>query len=180
MRHVTETDRLRAVVDGVQADLAQEKDTKRLRRHKTKEYRAYVKLARIATNEFWCDNCQIDFAVPSYKVWNNYHNIGSWHSVCPICEILVIRHISNKATDTYYEKSTKIRVMRHEFSEDMLRPTDHGFRTLYGDPYEAWYRKFQERDEDIHNKYAGLGIRGTTIDERNQKEALDRDVIDSI
>jgi hypothetical protein len=168
------------MVKDVNAELDKEKDNKRRQRNKTKEYRAYVKLPRVALSEFWCENCQIDFAVPSYKVWSFYHNLGSWHSVCPQCEVLVVRHINNKGADTYYEKSIKMRVMRNQFSEDMLRPTDHGFRTLYGDAFEGYYRRFQERAEDIHNKYAGLGIRGTTLDEMDEKDALDKDLIDSM
>lgn len=158
------------------SDIQHDLDTQREARNKIKrekrEWTAFKKLPSQTRMEFWCDRCHVDFVAPAYKIWSYYHEQGSWHSVCPLCELLVYRHITAKTLDPYYEKSTKIRIMRGEGVKDMIQPNQYGFQTLYGDPFEHYYRRFQERDEDIVNRYAAYGLTGLTLGEKTEREQI--------
>ena len=167
---------LRQHVRDVQADLDKDKKIARSRKHANKEHTAFLKLPINSKVEFWCDACQIDIVAPAYKVWIRRHWVGAWHSVCPDCGRMVYRHISSKKFDPYFNKSQKVRMMRSKGAKDMLRPGQYGFRTLYGDPFEEYYMKFQKREEDLTNKYAAIGIKGYTADRKNEQQRI-RDTI---
>ena len=158
--------RMKDVVLGHQEELVKDREEKKRRAAREKEKRAFDKLPAQTRMEFWCGACQIDFVAPAYKFWSEVHKLGAWHSVCPSCERMVIRHVNHKDSDPYYEQSAKVRVMRGEAAKDMLQPMDYGFETLYGDPFEHYYRRFQEGEERIHSRYAALGLTGLTTGEK--------------
>lgn len=163
----------RNVVREVQADLDKERQNKDRRKAQTKEKRVFDSLPEQTKIEFWCRHCQIDFVAPAYRIWSEVHQLGSWQSFCPRCEGLVYRHVNSKTLDPYYEESLKVRVMRSEGEADMLSPHQYGFRTLYGDPFESYYRQFQEQEESLHNRYATMGLTGLTVEEKSEREKLD-------
>lgn len=137
-----------------------------------REKRAFDKLPDHTIIEFWSQEAG-DFVAPAYKVWIEYFDIGYWQSFCPVTGNLVYRHITEKGDDPYYEYSDKIRFQRSTFHDDLLQPDDYGFGSLYGDPFERNYRLFQQKQEDIHNKYASLGLRGL-LDETNELQDIER------
>lgn len=157
-------------------DIESNNAEKKHRRAQSKEQRAFDKLPEQTMHEFWCGECQIDFVAPAYKVWSEIHQCGSWHSFCPVCERVVVRYATSRTLDPYYEQSVKIKVMRSEHETDMLRPGEYGFNMLYGDPFEGYYRRFQQRDEDIHNRYAALGLTGMTLDMKGEQERLQEEM----
>lgn len=172
-----EVDRLKEHVREVQDDLDRESKIKAQRKARGKEKRAFDRLPAETKHEFWCDHCLVDFAAPAYKVWSDILQEGVWISICPRCTSFVYRHATGKTLDAYYEKSTKVRVMRNEATIDMLRPSDYGFRSLYGDPFEEYYRRFQESEEQLADTYAAYGITGTTL-ERKREEQVIREVLE--
>lgn len=167
-----ETEQLKKSLESHYQDIDIENERKRKRKAQTKEKRAFDALPTQTKYEFFCINCDIDFVAPAYKNWSEIHQVGIWQSFCPRCERLVVRHTTGKKYDPYYEHSHKVRVMRGEAERDMLRPTDYGFKTLYGDPFEHYYRRFQETQEDIDNRYAALGLTGMTLDQKSEQERL--------
>lgn len=163
-------ERARDAVIERQAELEQDKAVKLRRKAQQKEKKAFDALPEQTKMEFWCEHCQIDFVAPAYKIWSDVHSLGSWQSVCCRCERMVYRHVNQKTDDPYYAMSAKIRVMRGEAANDMLTPHDYGFKTLYGDPFEHYYRRFQEQEESMHNRYAALGLTGLTLSEKSEQE----------
>lgn len=172
-----EIDRLKGRVEELQADLDKEATRKKQRHARGKEKRAFDRLPTVTKHEFWCDHCRWDFAAPAYKVWSDVQQVGVWQSVCPRCTSFVYRHATGKTLDPYYEKSNKVRVMRNESAADMLAPGQHGFKTLYGDPFEQYYRRFQESAEQLADTYAAFGLTGHTL-ERKRAEQVIRETLD--
>lgn len=155
-----------------QADLDAERAEREARKKRDKARRGFNALPQNTLTEFWCVSCQMDFVAPSYKFWSEVHQCGSWHSFCPGCERPVCRYIDAKKFDPYYEQSLKVRIMRSEAEKDMLTPFDYGYQTLYGDPFEHYYKRFQQSQDDIHNRYAALGLVGKTMGQKIDEEAL--------
>lgn len=164
------TEQLKSSLAEHMKDIDTENARKGKRKAQGKEKRAFDKLPRQSRYEFFCVPCDIDFVAPAYKAWSEIHQVGVWQSFCPRCERMVVRYTTVKKLDPYYAHSHKIKVMRGEAEKDMLRPMDYGFKTMYGDPFEHYYRRFQERQEDIDNRYAALGLTGLTLDQKSEQE----------
>jgi len=162
--------RIKKSVEDYQGDLKKSRKLKERDKAARKEKRAFDKLPEQSKHDFWCNRCQIDFVAPAYKVWTEYYDTGCWHSFCPQCEQLVYRYISSKKLDPYYQQSLKVKYMASKEVKDFLQPSQYGFRTMYGDPYEALYKRFQQREEDMHNKYAALGLHGKTLKQKTEEE----------
>ena len=115
---------------------------------------------------FWCDTCQEDFSAPCYKTRHRIEG-GEWISVyrakCPNCETECIRHITHRDEDLYYNKSTKIRVQSREYRWETLQPHEHGFKTLYGEPYEEFERNMIKAEENIIKEERNQGFRGRSL-----------------
>ena len=160
-------------VEDIQRDLAIDKQVKQKDKNRGKERRAFLSLPTYNKRmEFWCDHCSIDFVAPAYKVWSDIHNIGSWHSFCPYCEIIVYRHITMKNMYPYYNKSEKVKHMRSKSFKDMLQPGDYGFKTMYGDAFAQSYNRFQMQHENIFNKYASMGLTGKSLKQKSEEEVM--------
>lgn len=165
-------DRLKNRVLDIQDELDIERDRKQAKKRNDRELRAFKKLPPQAENDFWCQDCMVDFKVPSYKVWSDTYQIGSWISFCPWCSRHVFRHITDKTTDPYYEMSDRIRTMRSEGEADMLRPDQYGFKTLYGDPYEKYWQNAEAmRRQMLNEKYMTAGLHGE-IAQPSERETL--------
>jgi len=115
--------------------------------------------------DFWCDVCQEDFSSParktSYRLEGNI--ISTIRGTCPNCETVAIRHARHRDQDPYYYKSLKIRRQRNQYAMDMIQPGQHGFRSVYGEPFEAFERKMREKEEDLTMEELGVGLRGQSI-----------------
>lgn len=165
--------KLNKFVDALQTDIDKENTKKQKRKNQERERRAYNKLPTYSQRTaFWCDRCNIDFVAPAYKVWSDAHQHGNWQSFCPVCGDWVFRYITAKKLDPYYLRSEKIQVMRGESAKDLIQPGNYGFRTLYGDPFERYYKRFQEQHEALHNKYASMGLVGKTLKQKSEEEIL--------
>lgn len=165
-------DKLRQRVADQQAAMQQSRDEKEIIRHRSKEYRAFLKLPEKSDMDFWCRFCAIDFRAPAWKEWCSLDDTGTWRSYCPLCEEHVYRHITEKTEDPYYDESVKVRLMRGHFEADTLRPEDYGFNTLYGDGYAQHHASFEEQDRMIHERYSALGLKGESLKERDEREKI--------
>lgn len=173
-KHITMNyeSRLKQRVRDIQSDLEVDKNKKKARAKDSREYRAFVKLPYQQNVDFFCRFCAIDFTVPAHRMWSFFYNCGAWHSYCPECGVEVVRNISDKTSDPYYEESVKIRDMRGRFSKDMLRPDQYGFKTLYGNAYDEYERRYEERREEIRSKYASMNLKGTILREKTEIEKV--------
>lgn len=160
-------------VKDLQGELDRDKNERIRRKRRDRERVAFSKLPDVTPKmEFWCDRCRFDFVAPAYKVYSYIHDVGSWHSMCPSCESIVYRHITAKKFDPYYAKSEKVRIMQGESIREILQPGQYGFRTMYGDPFEHYYMRFQKRQEEIFNKYASIGLVGKSIAQKTEEETV--------
>lgn len=165
-------DSLRQRVKDKQEELDREKELKRQRKKDTREVEAYRKLPDSAEQDFFCVPCNSDFKAPGYKHWLEMFDIGVWRSWCPMCNSPVVRYITDKKHDPYYEQSNKIQIMRNAFATDTLRPEDYGFKMLYGDAYNSHWLRFESEREKIRSRYTALGLKGETFDEKREVEKL--------
>ncbi|KKN24239.1 hypothetical protein LCGC14_0896840 [marine sediment metagenome] len=164
---------LKDSVTAIQGDLEKDRNKRKSEKNRNKEKIAYNKLpGAVPKKEFWCDHCSIDFVAPSYKTWSIIHEVGAWHSFCPLCEGIVYRHITDKIIDPYYNKSEKLRVMRGEAYKDLMQPGEYGYQTMYGEPFEHYYKRFQESHELLHDKYASMGLIGKTMAQKNEEDDI--------
>jgi hypothetical protein len=162
------------VIKDIQADLDLDKKKKLKDKNSQREKRAFMKLPEFTPRMgFWCDHCQLDFTGPAFKFWSEVHQIGTWQSFCPNCESWVYRHITSKVIDPDYFKSECMSAMRGIHEKDLLQPGDYGFNTIYNDPFESYYYQFQHRQEELHNKYAAMGLVGKTLAEQEDEEDFD-------
>ena len=167
---------LKKGLNDLQNDLKQDRENKKAHKFHSKERIAFEKLPAYTKTEFWCGKCETDFVAPAYKIWIDFYGVGSWHSFCPICGGLVYRHITSKTLDPYYSQSDKIKIMRGEALTDMLQPGQYGFQTQYGDPFEHYYKRFQEKHEQLHNKYAAMGLLGKTLAQKDEENDRMREI----
>lgn len=165
-------DNLKKSLEGIQGDLDKDNKAKKADKEQSREKRAFEKLPEYTKIEFWCENCNADFVAPAYKMWSKEYEVGSWHSFCPVCEKLVYRHITSKTLDPYYNQSQKIKEIRGKSSVDMLQPEQYGFTSQYGDPFEHYYKKHQEKHEQLYNKYAEMGLLGKTLAQKDEENDI--------
>jgi len=172
--------RLESTVKSIQSDLDKDRLLKKKHKGENRERHAYDSLPDyLPRMDYWCDHCQIDFVSPSYKVWSTLHEQGTWHSFCPICESMVYRYITAKTLDPYYMKSDKLRMMRSENLKDTLQPSEYGFKTMYGDAFEHYYKKHQVKHEELFNKYASMGISGKSVKQMAEEDIIKRDLMNT-
>lgn len=165
-------DNLKRSLDNVHADLDVDAENRNKIKENNKEKMAFRKLPEYTKTEFWCENCEADFVAPAYKIWIEIYEVGSWHSFCPVCGKLVYRHITGKVLDPYYSQSQKVKEMRGKGSVDMLQPGQYGFQSQYGDPFEHYYKRHQEKHEQLCNKYAEMGLLGKTLAQKDEENDI--------
>jgi len=98
---------------------------------------------RWCNTDFWCDECKKDCSGTGFR------------QVCTVREKLptawfvgycpkghkMVRRITDKGTDPYYEKSLMIQRQRYEMRDALLTPDDSRFRVLYPKQYKELMAK---------------------------------------
>jgi hypothetical protein len=101
----------------------------------------------ITRTDFWCNVCKRDCSGNGYRqvflstsrpkmptAWFKGH--------CPLGHI-VIRRITDKNTDPYYDLSFNLQRQRYDLKDDLLTPEDPRFRVLYPKQYEEWTKSLK-------------------------------------
>lgn len=171
-----EVDRLAEHTEGVQEELKKDRTKRKADYKKRRAQEAYIKLPYEAKHEFFCTACDEDFVAPAWKVWNDRHGMGFWRSFCYNCESPVVRYITHKNLDPYYHLSKKVRLMQSTYAKDIIQPGQYGFKLLYGDPYEWWYKKMQKKNEDIDKRYGQFGLAGKTVAQIDAEEEAEEEL----
>jgi len=116
---------------------------------------------RLLSYDFWCLDCQEDFAAPCYKskhrLWGDV--IAVYRANCPDCGKDCLRHITHRDSDPYYEQSRKIRIMRAQYAWETLQANEYGFRTCYGNPWKKHEEELMAREERIMQADFQLGLK---------------------
>ena len=101
---------------------------------------------RFTTTDFWCATCQRDCQGTGYRQvstirerWPTAWFVG----YCPTGH-KVLRRITDKNTDPYYDSSYMVKRMRFTLRDDLLTPEDPRFKVLYPRQWEELYGKSQE------------------------------------
>ena len=123
--------------------------------------------------DFWCKNCQIDFRAPCYRYIVHLSNdvYASWRAICPECDTQCVRHITDRLHDPYYDHSRYILRQRNIYMKDVLKDGQYGFRTLYGDPYEAFTKRKMEDELRLFEDVSGMGYKHLGRKEREEARA---------
>ena len=86
--------------------------------------------------EFWCDQCQEDFANFAHKHvevdWSNSGQRVAYYKSKHDCGNWVIRHITDKNDDPYWFESRSIATDRGEHHNDLIQPFETGYNLLFG------------------------------------------------
>jgi hypothetical protein len=109
------------------------------------------KSPRFTTTDFWCDTCKRDCNGTGYR---QVCTVREWAPTawflgyCPYGHKM-IRRITDKGTDPYYEKSEQLQRQRYEMKDDLLTPDDPRFKELYP---KQWEELMNKKDENTTNK----------------------------
>lgn len=102
---------------------------------------------------FWCDACDADVDTKGTKIVRMHSGklpIAWWVGFCPSRHKL-IRRITDKVNDPYYNKSVVVKKMRSKYRDDLLTPDDDRFWLLYGHLHGAeHYKTLDLNDRPAH------------------------------
>ena len=106
---------------------------------------------RYCTTDFWCNICKRDCSGTGYRqVCTVRHTLPTaWFvGYCPLGHKM-LRRITDKDTDPFYDFSEMIQRQRYELQDAFLTPDDPRFRVLYPKQYKELIKK---KDEDNNGK----------------------------
>jgi hypothetical protein len=92
---------------------------------------------KFVVTDFYCPVCKQDVSGTGFRqvctIRQNYPT--AWYvSFCP-SHHKIIRRITDKDTDPYYELSPLVKRQRYELRDDLLDPTDPRFKVLYPEQF---------------------------------------------
>lgn len=139
----------------------------------------------MTTTSFYCRNCKNDFDRPAFE--NGYpektcvqlgiarQSIKWYESKCGQCGRKVIRFITDKNQDPYFQYSKKVRSQRTQFSKDSVQYWEKGFQSLYPSQYtkfqvaELMYQAQERKDMETRDElYKNFG------DDISRRQILDK------
>lgn len=128
----------------------------------------------IPSMDFWCDQCEEDWTIPGFRADATmgdtlYVTIRAY---CPTCDAELIRYVTQKREDPYYQRSKKILRQRNQYIRDVLQGGDYGFRTLYGDPFDAFHKRIIEDEEHAMENFRRSGLRSASREEIDRYQRL--------
>jgi len=159
---MNEVERLRKYTKDIQEQLRIEKE---LKKNKPNVNMDQDIPERLFSFDFYCDTCQEDFKSSAVKTKKRLDGdvIATMRGKCPNCGNEAIRYATHRDQDSYYQKSPKIRRQRNYFKQEMLQKDEYGFKTLYGDKDEEFYKRMKEKEEEIFNEELSIGLKGNSL-----------------
>jgi len=86
--------------------------------------------------EFWCDQCQEDFANYAHKHveidWSNSKQRVSYYKSKHDCGNWVIRYITDRNQDPYWFESLQVALDRGKHHNDLIQSFESGYQLLFG------------------------------------------------
>mgnify|MGYP001571142001 CR=1 FL=1 len=166
-----ETTRLKKYTEEIQEDLRIDRQRKKPKPNENMD-------ADIPDNlksfDFWCDTCQEDFEAPARKTRYRMEGdvIATMRGECPECGETVIRYVTHRDQDPYYQRSMKIHRQRNQYRTEMLQAEEYGFKTHYGDPNEIVDKKLAEQEKKIAKADLSIGLKGQSLKAKRKLEQL--------
>ena len=96
---------------------------------------------RFTITDFWCATCKRDCQGTGYRQVSTMYPRWpfAWYTgFCPEGH-KVLRRITDKGTDPYYDSSYLVQRMRFTMRDDLLTPEDPRFKVLYPKQWEELY-----------------------------------------
>jgi len=95
--------------------------------------KAIMDAPRFATVDFWCDKCQKDCTGRGYRqvCTLRERTPTAWYLGFCSKGHRMIRRITDKSSDPYYNQSIFLMRQRNEMALDLLTPDDPRFKILY-------------------------------------------------
>lgn len=93
--------------------------------------------------DFWCDDCKRDCSGTGYRqvYTQRLKAPTAWYTgFCPYNHKM-IRRITDKLSDPYYELSYMVRRQRYDLADDMMTPDNPLFKDRYPDQWKELYGK---------------------------------------
>lgn len=83
---------------------------------------------------FFCKKCDVDLDEDASINENRY---GKWfEGRCPKCKSKIIRYITDRDKDPYYQLSKNVIINRERYRKDLIQPGEEGFQTYYKKQYD--------------------------------------------
>ena len=98
---------------------------------------------KVIVTDFWCDICKRDCSGPGYRevcTIRSYAPTAWYVGYCPLGHKM-IRRITDKNNDSYYDLSEMVQRHRAEMKDDFLSPDDPRFKLLYPEKYAELMKK---------------------------------------
>ena len=98
---------------------------------------------RNITTDFWCDVCKKDCTGMGHR---QVSTLRAWAPTawfvgqCPKGH-KIVRRITDKNTDPYYDKSVMVKRHRWDMRDDFITPDNPRFKQLYPDKYKELMEK---------------------------------------
>ena len=99
--------------------------------------------ALYVNTDFYCHECKKDCSGPGYRRTCTLrpHSPTAWYTgFCPKGHQM-IRRITDKDTDPYYDQSFVIKRQRYDLADALLTPNDPRFKILYPKQYKELMNK---------------------------------------
>ena len=123
---------------------------KRDRDSKNQAWRDVSALDKLVKTTGWCRTCEADSSFVGTLItnqygldssgkpymtseWGNQKARGIWVGRCSGCGSQVHRMGTHKSWDDYYRRSNNLRADRIRYAQDILQPSDEGYKMIYGD-----------------------------------------------
>ena len=101
---------------------------------------------RVIMTDFWCDVCKEDCSGVGFRQVSMVRPllpVAWFEGTCPVGHKL-LRYITDKEVDPYYEQSMLLQQQRWEMQDDFLTPDNPRFKELYPRQYEELMKKKKE------------------------------------
>jgi hypothetical protein len=110
--------------------------------------------AKFVNTDFWCNECKRDCSGTGFRqvcTVNEQWPTAWYTGYCPLGHKM-IRRITDKGSDPYYEMSLMIQRQRYELRDAMLDPSDPRFKVVYPKQWEELVKKAKEYEEENARK----------------------------
>lgn len=123
---------------------------------------------------FWCDECQEDLGLPCRKASFTFEGkrVSVMSARCPDCERRLLRFVTHRDLDPFYQKSRKLQRERNKNAVDLLQADQYGFKTSYGDQFKKSGEDLKLQEKAIWDRDRQVGLRGLSLENKERLKKL--------
>ena len=110
--------------------------------------------------DFFCRRCRLDQVLLASQRGNN---LAIWHEAqCQKCKQRLIRYVSERHADPYFQESIKFQEERDKYKKDLIQPGQEGFKMHYK---KEWNKLEKEKERKVKTKKSGEQARDKLLKE---------------